>query len=672
MNRHLVWLIGALVAPLLFLGGAQAQVTTLSPVPVQHFVDNNGIALSGGKVFTYIAGTTTKLSTYTDGKGTTPNTNPIILNARGEAQIWLTPGLLYKFVLSPASDTDPPSNPIWTVDAIAGSSSPLNAGLFCGNTDGVADNTTCFQAAVTAGCASTAGVLTQPSGKWKYHDITVPCEGLHIVGASYGNGGRNAFGDQAGTWVDCSGMVSNCIKFAPADYPLGHGLRGGSVEKIGFSGGGAGAGYVVNFTQVTGCYARDLSFWSPPNAILVNAANGCVLSNIQSWENTGNLIEITGNLNGKNNALTQPCTANIGDCLTRTDFITLDHVTGENAPTGTSVYIHDQVFTVNMNDVGVEGGTYGLKVRCAGGVAVGLTGCPQQIEAKNFQTEFSLHPYDLQDFTWFKCVHCYGAGITGAVPFSGASFTQNVVTAGLANYPIIAGGGGGIMIQDSQFFGSSGSCLFFNVTDTKVSGSDIVGCSGDNNIPTHAGIEYNAGSQHRASDNSLCSSVNAGPFNMNGYQINNGATNVLLDNNSYLNCYRNVVNNSSVLFSVYESNPVPPNSNIFPVTISGTSGLGSSGTVVGSGNDLGGTILLTAGTGAAASGGPITITFGQPQYPSSICNLQQVAGSSTWDPAATISGIVASPTQYLFNWRNGSTPLANGFAYFITYRCKGF
>lgn len=99
----------------------------LSPLPIQHFVDSNGNALSGGKLFTYTAGTTTKQTTYTDATGATPNTNPVTLNTRGEAGVWLNPNIVYKFVLSPSTDTDPPTNPIWTVDNISVSGGATSA-----------------------------------------------------------------------------------------------------------------------------------------------------------------------------------------------------------------------------------------------------------------------------------------------------------------------------------------------------------------------------------------------------------------------------------------------------------------------------------------------------------------------------------------------------------------
>lgn len=90
----------------------------LSPSPKQQFFDNNGRPLVGGLLFTYLAGTSTKESTYQN-QGGTPNTNPVVLDFRGEANIWLDSAKTYKYVLSPSGDTDPPTNPIWSVDNIA-------------------------------------------------------------------------------------------------------------------------------------------------------------------------------------------------------------------------------------------------------------------------------------------------------------------------------------------------------------------------------------------------------------------------------------------------------------------------------------------------------------------------------------------------------------------------
>ena len=90
-------------------------MASLSPNAKQQFFDANGNPLAGGKVYTYAAGTTTPIVTYTDSTGATNNTNPIILDSRGEANIWLTPGTNYKFKLTDASEVQ-----VWVVDNILG------------------------------------------------------------------------------------------------------------------------------------------------------------------------------------------------------------------------------------------------------------------------------------------------------------------------------------------------------------------------------------------------------------------------------------------------------------------------------------------------------------------------------------------------------------------------
>lgn len=54
----------------------------------QRFWGNNGELLSGGKVYTYAAGTSTPQTSYSDYALTTPNTNPVILDTKGEASIY--------------------------------------------------------------------------------------------------------------------------------------------------------------------------------------------------------------------------------------------------------------------------------------------------------------------------------------------------------------------------------------------------------------------------------------------------------------------------------------------------------------------------------------------------------------------------------------------------------
>ncbi len=70
------------------------------------FFTDDGTVLSGGKIYTYAAGTTTPQATYTSVVGGTANANPIILDSGGRLpeDMWLSQGVLYRFVLKDAND----------------------------------------------------------------------------------------------------------------------------------------------------------------------------------------------------------------------------------------------------------------------------------------------------------------------------------------------------------------------------------------------------------------------------------------------------------------------------------------------------------------------------------------------------------------------------------------
>ena len=189
------------------------MTTTLSPAPKLQFFGADGTPLVGGKLYTYAAGTSTPLATYVDSTGTTANTNPVILDSRGEANVWLA-SASYKFVLKTSTDTL-----IWTVDNITtvdafitslagatGSSlvgySPAGTGAvtttvqaklrqnlsvkdFGATGDGTTDDTTAFQNALTAAAGKS---LYVPNG-------TYLCTGLTIYS------GTNMFGDSPTTSI---------------------------------------------------------------------------------------------------------------------------------------------------------------------------------------------------------------------------------------------------------------------------------------------------------------------------------------------------------------------------------------------------------------------------------------------------------------------------------------
>jgi len=88
------------------------------------FFDNSGVILSGGLLYTYVAGTTTPQAAYTSNSGSTTHSNPIVLDSAGRVasggEIWLTDAIAYKFVLKTSTGIT-----IGTYDNVTGNGSGI-------------------------------------------------------------------------------------------------------------------------------------------------------------------------------------------------------------------------------------------------------------------------------------------------------------------------------------------------------------------------------------------------------------------------------------------------------------------------------------------------------------------------------------------------------------------
>lgn len=243
-----------------FIGGAGWQ-----------FLDNSGNPLTGGKIYTYAAGTTTPQTTYTSRTGLIPNANPIILDAAGRTpeQIWSTEGLIYKYVVTDSNDVL-----IRSWDNIGGSVVASNLAQDLANTtdnakgdalvgfrqsnasgfltgavqktvnsklqdfvsvkdfgavgDGVADDTAAFNAAV-ASCVSTGNALLVPSGTYLYTGnlyslpITMFGEGrpkIYVTGRFQFQTDNNLLGNTALTLNASAGATSLTVASA-ANFSAG-------------------------------------------------------------------------------------------------------------------------------------------------------------------------------------------------------------------------------------------------------------------------------------------------------------------------------------------------------------------------------------------------------------------------------------------------------------------
>lgn len=98
----------------------------LGPDPLQGtwFIPGGNTPASGGQLFSYVAGSSTKTTLYKDNAGGSSWTNPIVLDSGGNlpsgGQIWIPAGVTIDVVFAPANDVDPPQSPYRTLQDIDG------------------------------------------------------------------------------------------------------------------------------------------------------------------------------------------------------------------------------------------------------------------------------------------------------------------------------------------------------------------------------------------------------------------------------------------------------------------------------------------------------------------------------------------------------------------------
>lgn len=84
-------------------------------IPKFQFCNALGVPMVGGGVQVYLAGTVTPSNTWQNSDLSTLNTNPIVLDSRGECVMWLDSALTYKFVVSNSLGVEQ-----FTVDNVSG------------------------------------------------------------------------------------------------------------------------------------------------------------------------------------------------------------------------------------------------------------------------------------------------------------------------------------------------------------------------------------------------------------------------------------------------------------------------------------------------------------------------------------------------------------------------
>ncbi len=114
----------------------------LSPISRRQFIDANGNPYSGGKIHTYLAGTTTQATTYKDSLSAASNTNPIILDTEGRTpySVWFTDDVVYKYEVTDSADA-----PVYTEDNVSG----INDFVIPTVSEWVATTVTCVYSSAT-------------------------------------------------------------------------------------------------------------------------------------------------------------------------------------------------------------------------------------------------------------------------------------------------------------------------------------------------------------------------------------------------------------------------------------------------------------------------------------------------------------------------------------------
>jgi len=261
------------------------QLSMLAGAGAQFFGDN-GRPLSGGKVYTYNAGTTTPRAVYTTSAGTVAHANPIVLDAAGRVpaggEIWVEAEVSYKFALTtwkdvPVGDWDNITgngSGIFPVLAASSGSSLLGfiqAGVgavartaqskmrervsvedFGAVGDGVTDDTAALQSAFDYAAANNKGAVFLPRGTYRV-TATIDTKRCGVFGEGYGSQLLPKITDGSACLYVSPGSfftLKDFTIYAPITAPAYQNCIG---LKIGGSGTSYANRYFVDNVYVRGC-----------------------------------------------------------------------------------------------------------------------------------------------------------------------------------------------------------------------------------------------------------------------------------------------------------------------------------------------------------------------------------------------------------------------------------
>lgn len=298
----------------------------LAPSAKQQFFTNAGAPAAGYRVYTYAANTTTPQATYTNRAGTVANANPIILDSRGEAVIYLTPGVVYDFTLK--TDTDAL---VWTREDVTADAGDANAILYTASGtstvertaqekldewksvkdfgavgDGSTDDTTALQTAITRAAADGFDLLF-PDGTYKVTS-TLTQTGTLVMGALSKYGRVTITKATAGDLFQGASAVITNLAFTHTGTSgkildlTGDGAR---AEGCSFTNASGNASDMVHCTRSDHYFGRNYFTNNEPTAYCIHvertAAGNCIngaIDNHNTFAGTGRGIKFTSSSAG--------------------------------------------------------------------------------------------------------------------------------------------------------------------------------------------------------------------------------------------------------------------------------------------------------------------------------------------------------------------------------------
>ena len=258
------------------------------------FFDDNGSPLVGGKLYSYAAGTSTLLATYTTSAGTVANTNPIILNAGGRTpnEIWQATGILLKFVLY-NSDNEL----IGTYDGIPSINDPFGINSQLSSVAGT--NSITATATPTLTAYATGAIYSFIAANTNSGAATLSIDGLTATSITKNGSVALSAGDiQSGKMmlVEYDGTTFQLVNNIVYGGSITNGNIVSLTTPLGVANGGTGASTLTSNNVILGNGVAAVQFVAPGSSGNVLASNGTTwssttiqtgFSNVQVFTSSG-------------------------------------------------------------------------------------------------------------------------------------------------------------------------------------------------------------------------------------------------------------------------------------------------------------------------------------------------------------------------------------------------